>query len=95
MEHTPEGGAITVACSENPLYTEILVSDTGPGIAQEDLPRLFERFYRGKAASETGVGIGLALARVIIIEQNGSIKAENQRRGPGALFTIRFYKGNS
>jgi signal transduction histidine kinase len=91
MEHTPEGGRITVAANETPLYTEVIVRDTGPGFEPEDLPRLFERFYRGKQASETGVGIGLALARMIILEQNGSIKAENHRHG-GAIFTIRFYK---
>lgn len=91
MEHTPSGGKITVAASETPLYTEITVRDSGPGFLPEDLPRLFERFYRGKRATGSGVGIGLALARMIILEQNGSIKAENHRHG-GAVFTIRYYK---
>lgn len=94
MEHSPSGGKITIATSETPLYTEIAVRDSGTGFEPEDLPRLFERFYRGKQASETGVGIGLALARMIVLEQNGSIKAENHRCG-GAIFTIRFYKLNT
>ncbi len=94
MEHTPPGGTITVNAKETPLYTEITIKDTGPGFEQEDISRIFERFYQGKRASETGVGIGLALARMIILEQNGSIKAENHRQG-GAIFTIRFYKLNS
>lgn len=92
MEHTPVGGTISVEGSENPLFAEIIVSDTGCGIDPEDLPHLFERFYKGKDASEQSVGIGLALSRMIITKQNGTIKAENIPTG-GAKFTIRFYKG--
>jgi len=91
MEHTPEGGIIKIDASENALYTEIVISDNGSGIDEDDLPHLFERFYRGKNTSAQNYGIGLALARLIISEQNGTIKAENARNG-GAKFTIRFYK---
>jgi signal transduction histidine kinase len=93
MEHTPEGGRINVYCSENALFTEIKVSDTGEGIAQEDLPYLFERFYKGRNASSESIGIGLALSRMIITSQGGTVKAENLNDG-GSLFTIRFYKTN-
>lgn len=92
MEHTPEGGSIEIRASENVLYSEILISDNGRGIAAEDLPHIFERFYKGKDSGEKSFGIGLALARRIIAAQNGIIKAENQMSG-GARFTIRFYKG--
>ncbi|MCH5278688.1 MAG: HAMP domain-containing histidine kinase [Christensenellaceae bacterium] len=85
-------GKINVFAHENPLYSEIIIHDSGCGIAKEDLPHLFERFYRGKNPSENGVGIGLALSRMIITRQNGTIKAENHRDG-GAMFTVRFYKG--
>lgn len=95
MEHTPAQGKIKVRCGENALYTEIIVKDDGSGINHEDLPHIFERFYCGRTSSESGVGIGLALARMIIIEQNGSIKVENDRREGGAVFTIRFYKLNA
>lgn len=91
MEHTPEGGTIKVDASENALYTEIIISDNGSGIDKDDLPHLFERFYRGKNSSSQNYGIGLALARIIISEQNGTIKAANAKGG-GAKFTIRFYK---
>ncbi|MGI6497742.1 MAG: sensor histidine kinase [Oscillospiraceae bacterium] len=91
MEHTPSGGEIAVAAVENELYTEIIIKDTGPGIAPEDLPHLFERFYRGKHAAGQSVGIGLSLSRRIVVEQNGTLKAENRPNG-GAQFTIRFYK---
>ncbi|MCI8376097.1 MAG: HAMP domain-containing histidine kinase [Lachnospiraceae bacterium] len=92
MEHTGQGGTIRVQASENHLYTEIQIEDNGSGIDPEDLPHLFERFYKGKNASDSSVGIGLALARMIVCAQNGTLKAEN-REGGGARFTIRFYKG--
>ena len=85
-------GVLGISASENPLYSEIIVTDGGKGIAEEDLPHIFERFYRGKNSSSSGAGIGLALARSIVIKQNGTVKAENAPQG-GARFTIRFYKG--
>lgn len=92
MEHTPDGGRIEIKASENALYTEIIISDNGTGIDKEDLPHIFERFYKGKNSDDKSFGIGLALARTIITSQNGTIKAENNA-DKGALFTIRFYKG--
>lgn len=92
MEHTPEGGTIEVSASENVLYSEIIISDNGRGIAEEDLPHIFERFYKGKDSGEKSFGIGLALARRIITAQNGTVKAENKLSG-GAKFTVRFYRG--
>ena len=91
MEHTPVGGTITVTSEETALFTEIVVEDNGPGISKEDLPYLFDRFYKGAGSSDDSVGIGLALSRSIIAAQNGTIKAENVPTG-GARFTIRFYK---
>lgn len=92
MEHTPDGGRIEITGSENVLYTEIVISDTGSGIAPQDLLHIFERFYKGEDSGEKGFGIGLFLARSIITAQNGTVKAENQLP-KGAKFTIRFYKG--
>jgi len=92
VEHTPTGGTLTVAAHQTPIFTEITVTDTGHGIAPEALPHLFERFYRGKDASENSIGIGLALARQIIAAQNGTIQAANNT-DCGARFTLRFYVG--
>lgn len=92
MEYTPEGGRIEINAADNALYSEITISDNGRGIAEEDLPHIFERFYKGKNSGEKSFGIGLALARRIITAQDGTIKAENQMSG-GARFTIRFYRG--
>lgn len=93
-EHTEENGHISVRAKENILYTEIIVEDNGTGIDKEDLPHLFERFYKGKSSADSSVGIGLALTRMIIQSQNGSIKVEN-RKTKGSRFIIRFYKGVS
>lgn len=90
MEHTPQGGEVYCQYEQNPLYTQILIWDTGEGFAREDLSHLFERFYRGQNAAAGGIGIGLALAKEIIENQNGTIRAENRIEG-GACFTIRFY----
>jgi signal transduction histidine kinase len=91
MEHTQRGGRIKITSLENALFTEIIITDNGPGIDKEDLPYLFERFYKGKNSNNQSFGIGLALARMIIVNQNGTIKAENAQKG-GAKFTIRFYR---
>lgn len=90
MEHTPKGTTVHCSYEENPLYTQIRIWDEGAGFAKEDLPHLFERFYRGKNAKDTGIGIGLPLAKAIIEMQGGMISASNLLTG-GACFEIRFY----
>lgn len=93
MEHTPIGGQIQVTFSQNAIFTEIVIEDNGPGFDKEDLPHLFERFYKGKNASENSIGIGLALARMIVTQQNGTLKAENRPEG-GAKFVMKFYRNS-
>lgn len=90
MEHTSSGGQVRIDALETALYTQICVEDTGEGFAPEDIPHLFERFYKGKNASDSSIGIGLALSRMIITRQNGTITAENGAQG--ARFIIKFYK---
>ena len=90
MEHTPCGGTVFITAEETALYTAITIEDSDPGFCPEDIPRLFERFYRGSNAAEGSCGIGLALARTIVTAQNGTIQAMNGTRG--ARFEIRFYK---
>lgn len=88
--HTPPGGRVLCGYTQNPLYLEITVRDEGEGFAKEDLPRLFDRFYRGRRAAGEGVGIGLALAKAIFEAQNGVLTAQNHPEG-GAMFTVRLY----
>lgn len=91
IEHIPPKGTLTVTAIENPIYTEINVQDSGCGFDKEDMPHLFERFYKGKSSSKNSIGIGLALCRMIVAKQNGTVKAANRHEG-GAEFTLRFYK---
>ncbi|AQS58232.1 sensor histidine kinase [Desulforamulus ferrireducens] len=91
VEHTPEGGVISISFSENPLFTEIVIADNGPGIPREDLPYIFKRFYKGKNAAEDSVGIGLAMAHSIITKQAGDIEVKS-KPGRGTQFLIKFYK---
>lgn len=90
-EHLGRGGKIEVTIAENGLYTQIEIRDTGKGFCGEDLPHLFERFYKGKNASEQSVGIGLALAAQITAGQKGVLRAFNHPGG-GACFQFKFYK---
>lgn len=91
MEHMKDGGTLYLTGRTTPVYTEIVIEDTGEGFAKEDLPHIFERYYRGQNAHKESIGIGLALAQRIITQQKGTIKAENRQQG-GARFIIRFYK---
>lgn len=90
-EHTPENGNITVTASDTPIYTEVIITDTGKGFDEDDIPHIFERFYKGKNSSKESFGIGLNLAKMIITAHNGTVKAQNSQSG-GAEFIIRFYK---
>lgn len=91
MEHTPEGGLITIQGVETALYTGLVITDSGEGIAQDDLPHVFERFYRGKAFSGSGYGLGLAFARRIVTSQNGSLTVQNVEPH-GTQFDLRLYR---
>ena len=90
VEHTPERGDISIVCRDNPIYTEIVIQDSGGGFDEADLSHLFERFYRGAGSSKDSAGIGLALAKSIIEKENGTVTAENTETG-GAGFYIKFY----
>lgn len=88
--HSTQNGTIYCDYSTNPIYSEILIWDEGEGFYPDDIPHLFERFYRGINASSNGIGIGLALAKSIFELQNGNITARNLPDG-GACFEIRIY----
>lgn len=90
IEHTPSGGTIRIGYEHNPLYTKITVCDTGPGFVPQEIPHLFQRFYRGKGAAKDSIGIGLALSRSILEKQGGTLRADNSVEG-GARFTVKLY----
>ena len=89
-EHTPPGGRVQVECSRQALYFEFRVQNEGSAVPEEELPRLFERFWRGASASPGSVGIGLPLARSIARGQQGDVTAENTPEGP--LFRLRLFR---
>ncbi len=91
IEHMGPGGRLMAETKENNLYKMIRIADTGCGISEEDLPHIFDRFYRGKDSSADSVGIGLSLSRTIIEKQRGDILVES-KAGQGTTFEIRFYK---
>lgn len=104
MEHTPAGGCVSVRVTEDVLACRIRIEDTGPGIAESDLPHIFERFYRGSRdanatpseVNPAGVGIGLALSKSLVTAQGGTLTAENHRdengNVTGAAFNLVFFK---
>ena len=88
MKYTPAGGAVGVSVTAYQLFSAVHVSDTGPGIAEEEQPRVFQRFYRGAEHSdEEGVGIGLYLVRQIAEGQGGYVKVSS-RVGSGSTFSL-------
>lgn len=91
LEHTNDGGKIIIASDSTNLYNKLTISDNGCGIAEEDLPHIFERFYHGKNSSKDSVGIGLALAKTVFEKENASVTVESEQ-GRGSIFEIRFYK---
>lgn len=91
IEHMDSGGVLKIRAADTNIYKEMTIEDTGCGIAEEDLPHIFERFYKGKNAGKDSVGIGLALAKMIITGQHGDIIVESTE-GKGTKFSVRFYK---
>lgn len=92
IEHTAENRKIKIELSENALYSQIIIQDEGEGISEEDLPYIFNRFYKGKGSSKESFGIGLALAKSIIEKQGGEIKVKS-KKGEGTEFRIQMFKG--
>ena len=91
VEHSNNNGKIHVSYEENQVYSKIEIQDYGTGIDKDDLPHIFERFYKGKNSSNDSVGIGLALSKTIIENNNGYIAVESEN-GKGTKFTIKYFK---
>jgi two-component system OmpR family sensor kinase/two-component system sensor histidine kinase BaeS len=96
IRHTPEGGTIALRASSIEQGTRIEVSDTGEGISAEDLPYIFDRFWRGDPsrshASGGGTGLGLAITRQLVRAHGGRIYVESQP-GQGTTFTVELPAG--
>jgi signal transduction histidine kinase len=89
-EYSPVGGVITVNVGSNPICSWVSISDSGSGIANSDIPKLFKR-YKG-SRNKKGYGVGLPLSLAIMHGQNGDIEVNGGSDGSGASFTLKFYK---
>ena len=88
IKYTPSGGAVTVEVKNYELFSTIRVTDTGPGISEEEQTKIFGRFYRAPGAWQAeGVGIGLYLTRQIVEKQGGYVKVES-KPGKGSVFSL-------
>lgn len=91
IQYTPAGGLVQLALARVENQARISVSDTGPGIPPEDLPHIFERFYRGEKSrtrnKSGGFGLGLSIAYWIVRSHGGSIQVESQE-GKGTTFHV-------
>ncbi|BCJ85159.1 sensor histidine kinase [Effusibacillus dendaii] len=97
IKYTPAGGKINISCKRYPHEAEIVVQDTGIGIAKQDLPFIFDRFYRGdkvRTRSEGGNGLGLSIAKWIVEAHKGNIRVESEL-GKGTVFRITFPIGKA
>lgn len=93
-KYTPENGSVQVKVTEEPQYGTIFIRDTGLGILPEELPYIFERFYRGEKSRSRklgGAGIGLAVVKALVEAHGGSIAAESVVQ-EGTVITVRLPK---
>ena len=90
IEHSENKSFVEISVEDNKVYSKISIKDNGVGIDKEDLPHIFERFYKGKNATPDSVGIGLSLAKSIIEKDNGTISVESDKNG--TQFIIKYFK---
>jgi signal transduction histidine kinase len=89
IKYTPRGGRVDIAAAAEGNEVLIRVSDTGPGISAQDMPRIFDRLYRGDQSRATrGLGLGLSLVRAYVEAQGGSVSV-GSKPGGGSTFTLR------
>jgi signal transduction histidine kinase len=95
LKYTAPTGSVKVWISGNSAFAEVAIEDTGSGIAEDELPHVFDRFFRGeKSRSAPGNGLGLSLAQAFVLLHNGEITARS-RIGHGSRFIVRLPRPQS
>ncbi len=89
IEHSPAGSKVYLSMRNTAVFKELTIRDTGEGISEEDLPHIFERFYRAQNATRESVGIGLSLANSVVEAGGGKIMVTSEK-GEGTTFIIRY-----
>ena len=90
IDHSKDGSTVTINIENNNVYSMIEIIDRGNGISKHDIPHIFERFYKGENATSDSIGIGLALAKNIVEEDNGNISVKSTKTG--TTFTIKYFR---
>ena len=88
IRHAPAGGHVRVSATSAPGGARLVVADDGPGIRTEDLPHVFDRFWRAADEPDGGSGLGLAIAQWIAQAHDGAIRAANDPHSGGARFVV-------
>ena len=90
IDHSKDNQKVIINVEDNNVYSTVEIKDFGDGISKKDISHIFERFYKGENATSDSIGIGLALAKTIIEEDNGNISVESNKNG--TKFTIKYFK---
>lgn len=91
VKHSPPGGRIALSAERDGDHIAIAIMDDGPGVPEDELPHVFDRFFRGRAEKEMqnrGIGIGLSIAREIVEQHGGRVWLENRPEGGAALRVV-------
>ena len=88
LKYTPEGGQVRIQASGDGPWAVLAVADNGPGIPADELPHVFDRFYRGRTTRPVGTGIGLTVVAELAAAHGGAAQVTSQP-GQGSAFTVR------
>lgn len=95
IKYTPVGGVVEISAMEDTRETTITVKDTGPGISEHEIERIWERLYRGdQSRSQHGLGLGLSLVRAVMLAHKGTVEVRSEP-GQGSTFVVRFPSANN
>ncbi|MBP3462934.1 MAG: HAMP domain-containing histidine kinase [Clostridia bacterium] len=90
IDHSKDNQKVIINVENNNVYSTVEIKDYGDGISKKDISHIFERFYKGENATSDSIGIGLALAKTIIEEDNGNISVDSNENG--TQFVIKYFK---